>query len=179
MGSSPTIEITDDRFFRDHKNVARRLPAPAANHTVLLVQHDEDNRAMYAEFLRHKGFKTHTAATGSEALRTAPGADADVIVTGILLGSDMDGLELIQELRSDDRVRRTPIIVLTACAWRSERERAERAGCDAFLPKPCAPDELVRAISRVLSTPKLQVVRGTRAATARATIPPARTRRRR
>jgi CheY-like chemotaxis protein len=72
----------------------------------------------------------------------------------------MDGLELIQELRADERAKRTPVIVLTACAWRSERERAERAGCDAFLPKPCAPDELVRAITRVLAASKLRVVRG-------------------
>ena len=115
---------------------------------------------MYAEFLRHKGFTTLSVSTGTEALRAAPAANADIIVTGILLGADMDGLELIQELRSDERVRRTPIIVLTACAWRSERERAERAGCDAFLPKPCAPDELVRAISRVLSATKLHVIRG-------------------
>ena len=115
---------------------------------------------MYVEFLRHKGFTALSVSTGTEALRAAPGADADIIVTGILLGADMDGLELIQELRNDDRVRRTPIIVLTACAWQSERERAERAGCDAFLPKPCAPDELVRAISRVLSATKLHVIRG-------------------
>ena len=134
---------------------------------------------MYAEFLRHKGFTTHPVATAAEALRAAPAADADIIVTGILLGADMDGLELIQELRNDERVRRTPIIVLTACAWRSERERAERAGCDAFLPKPCSPDELVQAIARVLSASKLHVVRAAGAATARATIPPARTRRRR
>lgn len=139
--------------------MARRIPAATA-HTVLLVQHDEDNRDMYAEFLRHKGFTTLSVSTGTEALRAAPKADADVIVTGIMLGADMDGLELIEELRNDERVRRTPIIVLTACAWRSERERAERAGCDAFLSKPCAPDELVRAISRVLAASKLHIVRG-------------------
>ncbi len=30
-----------------------------------------------------------------------------------------------------------PIIVLTACAWDAERERATNAGCDLFLAKPC------------------------------------------
>jgi CheY-like chemotaxis protein len=125
---------------------------------VLLVQHDQDNRDMYAEFLAHKGFTTVSVATGTEALRAASGVD--VVVTGLMLGSDMDGLELMRELRDDERMKRTPIIVLTACAWHSERERAERAGCDAFLSKPCAPGELVRAISRVLAAPKLRVVRG-------------------
>jgi CheY-like chemotaxis protein len=136
--------------------VARRLPSTATR-TVLLVQHDDDNREMYAEFLQHKGYTPRCVSTGTEALRVA--ADADIIVTGILLGSDMDGLELIQELRNDERTRTRPVIVLTACAWQSERERAERAGCDAFLPKPCAPDELVREIARVLAVTKLRAVR--------------------
>ena len=43
-----------------------------------------------------------------------------------------------------------PVIVLTACGWRSERDRARAAGCDVFLAKPCLPDLLVREIRRLL-----------------------------
>lgn len=118
---------------------------------------------MYAEFLRHKGLTPVCVSTGAEALRAAP--SADIIVTGMLLGGEMDGLELIGELRTADETRSIPIIVLTACAWKTERERAERAGCDAFLPKPCAPDALVREISRVLAAAKLGGLRGKPAAT--------------
>jgi CheY-like chemotaxis protein len=49
----------------------------------------------------------------------------------------------------DDRTKRTPIIVLTACVLHSDYEAAVAAGCDAFLRKPCAPDELLRQIRRV------------------------------
>ena len=38
----------------------------------------------------------------------------------------IDGHELIARLRNDERTNQTPIIVLTACAWNTERERAER-----------------------------------------------------
>jgi CheY-like chemotaxis protein len=124
----------------------------------LLVQQDADNREMYAEFLRHKGLTPVAVSTGADALLAAP--TADVIVTGILLSGEMDGLELIRELRVNEATRVTPIIVLTACAWTTERERAERAGCDAFLSKPCAPDELVREILRVLAASKLRAVSG-------------------
>jgi len=36
-----------------------------------------------------------------------------------------------------------PIIVLSACAFEPDRQGAQRAGCDAFLSKPCLPDELL------------------------------------
>jgi CheY-like chemotaxis protein len=51
---------------------------------------------------------------------------AGVIVTGILLATGTDGVELIVRLRRDERTSQAPIIVLTACAWNTERERAER-----------------------------------------------------
>jgi len=51
---------------------------------------------------------------------------------------------VLTRLRRDARSHHRPIIVLTACAWVTERERAAREGCDMFLAKPCLPDELLR-----------------------------------
>jgi CheY-like chemotaxis protein len=99
---------------------------------------------MYVEFLRHHGFAVMGIPDAWDALTVAP--DADVIVTGILLASSIDGHELIARLRNDGRTNQTPIIVLTACAWTTERERAERAGCDVFLEKPCLPSDLLRHV---------------------------------
>ncbi len=50
----------------------------------------------------------------------------------------------------EDGTMHKPIIVLTACAWR--RKRAEHAGCDVFLSKPCLPDALLREVRWLLST---------------------------
>ena len=54
-----------------------------------------------------------------------------------------------------------PIIVLTACAWKAERERAAHAGCNVFLSKPCLPSDLLRHIRRWLPGPRRRRVRGT------------------
>lgn len=137
---------------------ARALDSAVTGRTVLLVQPDDDSREMYVEFLEHKGLTPVAVSTGAEALRAARAAD--VIVTGLLLSGEIDGFELMTELRANDNTRAIPIIVLTTSAWTSERERAERVGCDAFLPKPCAPDALVREIGRVLASAKLTGVRG-------------------
>lgn len=110
---------------------------------------------MYAEFLRHAGLPPLVVSDASPALSLAPGAD--VIVTGLLLPGQMDGVALIGRLKRDDRTKYIPIIVLTSSAWNTERERDVSAGCDLFLPKPCLPDELLRAIRRLLASSKIGI----------------------
>ena len=127
---------------------------------VLLVQPSgDDGLEMYEEFLRHQGLAPIAVTNGSDALSAAP--QADVVVTGILLTGTIDGIELIARLRAEERTRHIPIVVVTACVWPSERERAERAGCDVFLPKPCLPDELLQEVRRVLPSSRLRRVRAT------------------
>jgi two-component system cell cycle response regulator DivK len=115
---------------------------------VLLVQPKHDDREMYAAYLRHEGLAPICIATAIHALRIAP--RADVIVTALLLPGGVNGFELIATLKRDVRTKNTPIVVLTACAWTSDRERATAAGCDVFLSKPCLPHELVREIRRLV-----------------------------
>ena len=81
---------------------------------------------------------------------------ADIIVTDLLLLGDIDGIEFIARLKRDERTKRIPLIVLTACAWKSDRERAEEAGCDVFLAKPCLPDHLLREVRLLLAASKLR-----------------------
>lgn len=126
---------------------------------VLLVQPRDDGMDMYLEFLRDQQLVVIGVADAWDALALAP--NADVIVTGILLASSMDGVELTARLRQDERSNQTPIIVLTACAWQAERERAAHAGCDLFLSKPCPPSDLLRHIRRWLPGPRRRRLRGT------------------
>jgi len=114
---------------------------------------------MYVEFLRDHGLAVIGVSDAWEALTVAP--KADVIVTAILLASRIDGVELIARLRHDERTNHTPIIVLTACAWNTERERARQAGCDVFLSKPCLPSDLLRHVRQWLAESRLRHVRGT------------------
>ena len=122
---------------------------------VLLVQATRgDSLEMYAEFLRYHGLAVITVADAREALMRAP--QADVVVTGINLDEPMDGVELVSRLRHDDCTRSTPIVVLTACAWPKDRERAEGAGCDVFLSKPCLPNDLLGEVRQLLTARRSQ-----------------------
>lgn len=75
---------------------------------------------------------------------------ADVIIAGILLPGHMDGIGVDRPTQSDERTTSTPVIVLTTCAWPTELRRAETVSCDLFLAKPCLPNDLARAVRRML-----------------------------
>jgi CheY-like chemotaxis protein len=124
---------------------------------VLLVQPDADSREMYAEFLRLHGLLSVPISTARDGLAAA--AKADVVVTDLLLPGDIDGIEFIRRLKGDERTKQVPVVVVTACAWTTDRARAEEAGCDLFLPMPCLPDDLLRHVRRLLRATKLRDVR--------------------
>jgi CheY-like chemotaxis protein len=129
---------------------SRRDVMPARSAVVLLVESHDDSRDMYADYLRQCGFTVRTAGTTDEGLMRA--SDADVIVTEIRVHGSFDGVELVCRLRNAAKTRRTPIIVLTACAFAPDQQRALAAGCNVFLPKPCLPERLVSEIRTVGAT---------------------------
>jgi two-component system, cell cycle response regulator DivK len=129
------------------------MPSPPGA-VVLLVQAEDDSREMYTEFFRYEGFLPVPVSNARDGLTVA--RKADVIVTGLLLPGDIDGIEFIARLKRDERTNRIPLIVLTACAWKSDRDRAEEAGCDVFLAKPCLPDLLLREVRLLLAASTLR-----------------------
>jgi CheY-like chemotaxis protein len=85
---------------------------------------------MYTEFLRQRGLVPIPSSTASDALAVA--ATADVIVTGVLLPGQMDGIEFLAQLKADGHTKNVPIIVLTSCGWQSDRERATKRAVTCF-----------------------------------------------
>jgi CheY-like chemotaxis protein len=108
---------------------------------------------MYSESLRADGFELRTASNGKDALRTARTFLPSVIVTDLRLHGGIDGLELIRQLRADNRTEEIPIIMLTGATFGDERERAEASDIDAIVIKPCLPDMLASEIRRVSRQP--------------------------
>jgi CheY-like chemotaxis protein len=67
----------------------------------------------------------------------------------MLIPGRMDGADVTTRLKSANRMRDIPIIVLTTWPSRSERDRAYAAGCDADVTKPWLPEAPVKEIDRV------------------------------
>jgi CheY-like chemotaxis protein len=122
---------------------------------VLLVDDYPDAREMYSEYLQYSGFDVIEAGNGIEALQQAAERSPDIILMDLSLPV-MDGWEATRRLKADRRTAGIPVVALTGHALAGISEGARRAGCDAFITKPCLPEDLVKEIRKVLdqsSTP--------------------------
>ena len=116
---------------------------------VLLVDDYPDAREMYREYLQFTGFDVVEAANGLEALQRAVDTQPDIILMDLSLPV-MDGWDATRRLKADPRTAAIPVVALTGHAVAGISEGAKAAGCDAFVTKPCLPDDLVTEIRRIL-----------------------------
>ena len=115
----------------------------------LLVDRDADTRQLYADFLRTVQCETDQAADGREALAKAISRHPDVIVAEIRLPG-ISGYDLCRLIRDDPGTRDIPFLFVTASAFEQDVKRANAAGADAVLVKPCLPEQLAAAIKLAL-----------------------------
>ena len=130
--------------------VTKPKPDPAAEKPRVLVVDDyPDAREMYSEYLEYCGFEVVQAANGMEALQRAIETQPDIVLMDLSLPV-MDGWEATRRLKADKRTVNIPVVALTGHALAGISEGAKKAGCDAFVTKPCLPEDLVTEIRRVL-----------------------------
>lgn len=119
---------------------------------VLLVDDVEDNRDMYAEFLRYAGLDVDVAADGEAALRHVGRDRPDVIVMDLAMPV-MHGWEACRRLKADPDTHAIPVIVLTARVLKGADIDMQPLECEGYLTKPCLPQDLLAEIRRQLPRP--------------------------
>jgi CheY-like chemotaxis protein len=117
---------------------------------VLLVEDETDLRRLYAEQLAHSGFDVIEAGNGADAVARTSCHHPDVVLMDLSLPG-VDGWEATRQLKANVETARIPVVALTAHDGAGELQRATVAGCDWFVPKPCAPDALIAEVRRVLT----------------------------
>jgi CheY-like chemotaxis protein len=116
---------------------------------ILIVDDFRDGREMYIKFLRFHGFRVIEASDGQSALNIAGDALPDLVVLDLGLPG-LDGWEIARRLKTDSWTKGIPVIALTGHVFADSQQRARAAGCDAFLTKPCLPDDLLAKIRELL-----------------------------
>jgi len=116
---------------------------------VLIVDDVEDNRALYEEYLLFRGFRVHSASDGPSGIARAREERPDIVLLDLRMPG-ISGMQTLRLLRELPALVGVPIVALTAHALEEQRNEALRAGFDAFIAKPCLPDDLVREIERIL-----------------------------
>ncbi len=120
---------------------------------ILVVDDEPTARQGLEKLLCRKGYRVQAEADGEAALRAAADFAPDIVVTDLKM-PNMDGIELLKQLRAQDRD--IPVIVATAFGEVSSAVAAMRAGADDYLTKPLELDELILAIERAMDRRNLR-----------------------
>ena len=115
----------------------------------VIVDDHDDTREGFAEYLQVNGFDVLSANGAKEFERLVESKAPDAIVLDLQL-PDVNGWELATRIRANPRLREVPLVAFSACVMATERERADQAGFDLFLGKPCDPETILGELRRLL-----------------------------
>ena len=114
--------------------------------TVLLVDDDARNIFALSSVLERRGMRVLTATTGNEAISILESTPEVAIALMDIMMPEMDGYQTMQEIRKNEKLRRLPIIALTAKAMKGDREKCVAAGASDYLAKPVNTEQLLAAL---------------------------------
>jgi two-component system, OmpR family, phosphate regulon response regulator PhoB len=117
--------------------------------TVLVVEDEPQIQELIAINLEHLGHKVLRAGSAEEAESVIRAELPDVVVLDWMLPGE-SGVAFARRLRSDERTRELPILMLTARAMEQDKLSGLEAGADDYLTKPFSPRELAARIKAVL-----------------------------
>jgi DNA-binding NarL/FixJ family response regulator len=117
--------------------------------TILVADDEPGIRLSVSDYLQLAGYSVLTAETGKAALEIINAYQPHLLVTDITM-PEMDGYDLVRQVRQQPAFRLLPVVFLTARTQTQERIRGYQAGCDVYLPKPFELDELVAVIRNLL-----------------------------
>jgi PAS domain S-box-containing protein len=119
--------------------------------TVLIIEDNDDNMKLIQFLLDRDNYKTFTADTGREGLKIAVEEKPDFILLDIQL-PDIDGTEILKQIRASEIHTKVPIIAMTAHALSGDREKLIRAGCNGYIEKPLDPEKVLPQIKEILDS---------------------------
>ena len=102
---------------------------------VLVVEDNERNMKLFCDVLQASGYRTLEATTGEDAVAVAIEHRPDLVLMDIQL-PDIDGVEALDRVRTDEGSASIPVVALTAQAMEGDRERFLAAGFDDYVSKP-------------------------------------------
>jgi len=109
---------------------------------VLVVDDEETIRKILNLHLSKLGYEVNEAADGLQALERLRKDDFDLLICDILM-PNMDGWQVLKEIRSDERTKNIPVIVLTAKNEEADMFKGYDLGANYYLTKPFTKAQLL------------------------------------
>lgn len=117
--------------------------------SILAVDDSASMRQMVSFTLKGAGYQVVEATDGIEALKAAKSGKFDLVLSDVNM-PNMDGIELVKELRQLADYKFTPVLMLTTESAGDMKMQGKQAGATGWIVKPFNPDQLLNTIKRVL-----------------------------
>ncbi|MFA5631732.1 MAG: Hpt domain-containing protein [Porticoccaceae bacterium] len=117
--------------------------------TIMVVDDSVTVRKVTSRFLEREGFRVITAKDGVDAMRALQDVTPDLMLLDIEMPR-MDGFEVARLVRSTQRLRDLPIIMITSRTGDKHRERALAMGVNSYFGKPYQEDVLIAEVQELL-----------------------------
>ena len=137
---------------------------------ILVVEDNELNLKLFCDLLRAHGYEAEPVRDGREAVARARAFAPDLVVMDIQM-PHVTGLELIEQMKCDDELRRTPIMAVTAYAAKGDEERIRDAGAEGYVSKPISVLRFVEAVRALLEAASARTEEASPEAAAEAPVP--------
>lgn len=116
---------------------------------LLLVDDEPGVREAIQAYLEDEGFEVEVKSNATEAWSWLQTQTPDLVISDIMM-PQVDGYQFLKQLREDPRFKSLPVVFLTARGMTADRIQGYNIGCDAYLPKPFDPEELVAIVKNLL-----------------------------
>jgi signal transduction histidine kinase/ActR/RegA family two-component response regulator len=135
-----TVPIAMDWREGDHSS--QEITGYGGDRRRLLIIDDRwENRSVLVNLLEPLGFECVEAADGAAGFHYLQTESFDLVITDIAMPV-MDGLTMLQQMRSQPELANLPVIVSSASVFNFDRQQSHQAGANDFLPKPVQAEEL-------------------------------------
>jgi PAS domain S-box-containing protein len=127
----------------------------AAKANILVIDDTPENLNLLSAMLTEQGYKVRSVTKGSTGLRGAQTAPPDLILLDINM-PQMNGYEVCQQLKADDRTREIPVIFISALEDVLDKVKAFAVGGVDYISKPFQIEEVLARIETHLTTQRLR-----------------------
>jgi two-component system chemotaxis response regulator CheY len=117
--------------------------------TILTVDDSASIRQMISFTLKDAGYEVIEAIDGKDALAKLNGSSMHMLISDVNM-PNMDGIELVRQVRANPAFKFIPIIMLTTESQDSKKQEGKMAGATGWIVKPFKPDQLLAVVKKVL-----------------------------
>ena len=117
--------------------------------TVLIVDDSESIRELVGLTLESSGYKVDKGVDGVDALKLLDGREINLVITDLNM-PNMDGIQLIREVRKRDGYSTVPILMLTTESQAVKKEEAKLAGATGWIVKPFVQEKLLEVVKKII-----------------------------